>query len=68
MSRQISYKLWVGSAVFMLALFSAIAAFAETIDCDYDSMQRLISVEYGDGAVVEYVYDNLGNRLQKPPH
>jgi parallel beta-helix repeat protein/YD repeat-containing protein len=31
----------------------------------YDADLRLIKVEYEDGTVVEYVYDNLGNRLQK---
>jgi uncharacterized repeat protein (TIGR01451 family) len=29
----------------------------------YDNMQRLTRVQYPDGTVVSYVYDNLGNRL-----
>ena len=65
MSREVNRKLCLGSAVLVVVLFSAIASFAETINYGYDDAQRLTSVEYGDGTVVEYVYDNLGNRLQK---
>jgi hypothetical protein len=41
------------------------ASFAGTTNYSYDNMLRLIKAEYEDGTVVEYVYDNLGNRLQK---
>ena len=36
---------------------------AQTLQYSYDSMQRLTRVTYADGTTVEYVYDNLGNRL-----
>jgi PKD repeat protein len=46
-------------------LYSVVVSHAETINYTYDNMLRVTSVEYGDGTAVEYVYDNLGNRLQK---
>jgi YD repeat-containing protein len=58
-------KTLIGLAAFAFILFSVIASFAETINYSYDNMLRLIRAEYEDGTVVEYVYDNLGNRLQK---
>ncbi len=50
---------------FVILLIFTNASFAETINYSYDNMLRLIRAEYEDGTVVEYVYDNLGNRLQK---
>jgi len=38
---------------------------AETINYIYDELNRLIRVEYGDGTVIEYTYDKVGNRQQK---
>ncbi len=52
-------------AVSAFILISIAASFAETINYFYDDMLRLIRVEYGDGTVIEYVYDNSGNRLIK---
>ena len=51
------------ASVFILCL--AGSSFAETIQYSYDDMLRLTRVEYGNGTVVEYVYDNVGNRLAK---
>jgi len=52
-------------AAFALMLTSVIASFAEPINYTYDDMLRLTKAQYGDGTTVEYVYDNLGNRLLK---
>ncbi|MFH0908412.1 MAG: CARDB domain-containing protein [bacterium] len=49
----------------MLLLFLAAESPAETLQYSYDSMQRLTGVRHDDGTAVEYVYDNLGNRLMK---
>ena len=38
---------------------------AETINYTYDDTLRLTKAQYGDGTAVEYIYDNLGNRLIK---
>ena len=58
-------KLSILFLIVSFILISTITSFAETINYSYDNMVRLIKAEYGDGTVVEYVYDNLGNRLQK---
>ncbi|HLH54565.1 MAG TPA: CARDB domain-containing protein [Verrucomicrobiae bacterium] len=50
-------------ALVYLALVSGLRA--QTLQYSYDSMQRLTRVTYGDGTTVDYVYDNLGNRLLK---
>ena len=42
-----------------------IRVFATGIQYSYDSMQRLTRAMYSDGGAIEYVYDNLGNRLMK---
>jgi len=42
-----------------------IASFAENVNYIYDNNNRLIRVEYGDGRVVEYAYDEVGNLLQR---
>jgi hypothetical protein len=52
-------------AAFALMFIAIVPSFAETINYIYDNMLRVISTEYGDGTFEEYVYDNLGNRLQK---
>jgi hypothetical protein len=36
---------------------------AETITYTYDTMDRLATVQYGNGATVVYTYDKMGNRL-----
>lgn len=51
--------------VIILILFTKIVYSAETINYSYDDMDRLTRAEYGDGTVVEYAYDKMGNRLQK---
>lgn len=49
----------------ILSLVPQLALPAETLSYSYDNMARLTDVRYGDGTTVQYVYDNLGNRLQK---
>ncbi|MEI7850318.1 MAG: CARDB domain-containing protein, partial [Kiritimatiellales bacterium] len=53
--------------LMLAALFCAVAggSFAETMQYSYDTMQRLTRVQHGDGTTIDYVYDNLGNRLVK---
>ncbi|MCP4351612.1 MAG: choice-of-anchor D domain-containing protein [Desulfobacterales bacterium] len=55
--------IWIISIALILAPVLTISA--ETINYTYDDMLRLKRAEYQDGTIVEYVYDNLGNRLQK---
>ena len=55
----------VGAVLIAAALAVAVPCRAEVIQYSYDDMNRLSRVEYPDGTVVDYVYDNLGNRLMK---
>ena len=50
----------------MILLFAAVQTFGQsTTKYEYDSMNRLAKVTYGNGVVVTYTYDALGNRLTK---
>ncbi len=60
-----SFRYLTGLIIVLILLMAVSASFAETINYSYDDMFRLIKAEYEDGTVVEYVYDNLGNRLVK---
>lgn len=59
------HKAAIVFTAFAVVLISAIASFAETINYTYDEMLQLTKTQYGDGTTVEYIYDNLGNRLVK---
>ena len=44
----------------------ALGAFAQSTNAyEYDNLNRLTKVTYANGAVVQYSYDNVGNRLTK---
>ncbi|OGP75257.1 MAG: hypothetical protein A2W09_04060 [Deltaproteobacteria bacterium RBG_16_50_11] len=51
--------------VILISLFftSVLTSHAETINYIYDELNRLIRVEYGNGTVIEYIYDKAGNRV-----
>lgn len=51
--------------VCLITPFRLTFAEDETIRYSYDAMLRVTKVEYSDGTQIEYVYDNLGNRLIK---
>jgi hypothetical protein len=51
--------------VIALILIPILSSFAETIKYIYDDLNRLQRMEYGDGSVIEYNYDEIGNREQK---
>ena len=65
MLSRMKHGLLIGITVLSLLYVSAISSYAETTNYIYDELNRLIRVEYGDGTVVEYTYDNAGNRLEK---
>lgn len=47
-----------------LVILSAAAwAHSQTLQYSYDQMRRLTRVQYPDGSTIDYVYDNLDNRL-----
>lgn len=49
--------------IFLLSL--AAVAVASTVQYRYDELDRLYRAEYDDGTIVEYVYDNVGNRIEQ---
>lgn len=50
--------------LFVFVTFSAQAQLEQTeTSYQYDNLNRLIQVIYNDGTVVNYTYDDLGNRL-----
>ena len=58
MKRRILYTLAI--------LFVTMQAFAQSTNTyEYDNLNRLTKVTYADGTVVQYTYDNVGNRLTK---
>jgi YD repeat-containing protein len=52
--------------VFAFLLFMANKAFSQSTNTyEYDNLNRLTKVTYANGAVVQYTYDAVGNRLTK---
>lgn len=53
--------------IYTLAImFASMQAFGQgTVKYEYDALNRLTSVTYGNGVIVSYTYDALGNRLSK---
>jgi hypothetical protein len=50
-------------ALTLLIFIPSIASFAETLIYNYDDLNRLKWVQYGDGTMIEYSYDEIGNRV-----
>jgi YD repeat-containing protein len=59
------YKRILLIALVIVMSMCTVASHAETVTYTYDTMGRLIQAIYGDGTVVQYIYDKRGNRLQK---
>ena len=64
MPSRIKHGLLISLIIIGLFLISAIPSYSGT-NYVYDELNRLIRVEYGDGSVIEYTYDKVGNRLEK---
>jgi YD repeat-containing protein len=64
MPSKMRYGLIIGIAVVGLFFASVLTSYAETVNYIYDELNRLKRVEYGDGAKIEYTYDEAGNRSQ----
>jgi YD repeat-containing protein len=56
-------QLMRGMVLFSVLL--AAPALADTAQYTYDSLNRLIKVQYDNGTTVEYTYDTAGNRLTR---
>jgi len=56
-------------ATLMVLLFAPVPSInGESINYVYDDLNRLTRIEYGDGRVTAYEYDETGNRVQKASH
>ena len=52
--------------IAIILCFTALGVFAQSTNTyEYDNLNRLTKVTYANGAVVQYTYDNVGNRLTK---
>lgn len=65
MSSSSRHILLSGITFITVLLISVITSFAESINYVYDDLNRLIQVQYENGAKIEYTYDEVGNRLLK---
>jgi len=57
------HGLLISLVVISLIAISLNTSYSETVSYVYDDLNRLIRVQYEDGTVIEYGYDNTGNRL-----
>lgn len=55
----------VSMIVGLIVCRPVVAQGGETLQYEYDLMQRLTRVTHADGTTIDYVYDALGNRLIK---
>ncbi|MEI9902995.1 MAG: RHS repeat domain-containing protein [Asticcacaulis sp.] len=65
--RQNPGKLAAGIAALMLAA-AALPCHAGTTTYKYDTLGRVIEVDYPDGSIVTYAYDKNGNRTATTRH
>jgi len=65
MPSRIRHGLLVSLVVMSLLFISFLNSYAVTTNYVYDELNRLIRVEYENGTVIEYIYDQAGNRLEK---
>lgn len=63
--KRICYTIWHSIRWIVLVSLPLWPSLLSAETYTYDDMLRLIRVQYADGTVVNYVYDNMGNRLQK---
>ena len=64
MPSRIRRGLFISMTIIVLLFTSVIVSYAGAVNYTYDGLNRLIRVDYGDGTVIEYTYDNAGNRLE----
>src|SRR3990172_5507827 len=63
MSSRIKHGILITATLISLFFATVLTSYAETINYIYDELNRLIRVEYGNGTVIEYIYDKAGNRV-----
>ena len=63
MSLSLRYAFLIGVALIDLFFTSSIASYAQSVNYFYDELNRLTRAAYGDGTIIDYAYDEAGNRL-----
>lgn len=63
MPSRIKHGLFVSIAIIGLFIASVATSYAETIIYEYDELNRLETVIYQDGRIIQFTYDGAGNRL-----
>ncbi len=57
------FKTLVLISLAITLLFTSFAS-AETITCEYDDLNRIVKMEKSEDYIIEYSYDDAGNRTQ----
>ncbi|MCL5884660.1 MAG: PKD domain-containing protein [Deltaproteobacteria bacterium] len=58
-------RLVIYTGFILLFLITASYSHADSLNYLYDELNRLEQVQYPDGTIIRYSYDNVGNRLEK---
>jgi YD repeat-containing protein len=57
--------LFLSMTVIGLLIASVVSSYAASATYTYDELNRLIRVEYADGTIIDYFYDEVGNRTSR---
>ena len=58
-------RAYMAALILASSLFSAVAAYADTITNTYDARGRVTSAAYSDGTTIAFAYDAAGNRTSR---
>ena len=61
--QSIRQALFIGITAIGFVIGLATISSAQSVTYTYDALNRLILVTYGDGNVIQYIYDQAGNRI-----
>jgi len=67
MQARLTNNIFIVLLILIAILLSVVSSFAEPITYSYDDANRLI-LENRNGVIIEYIYDQVGNLLQKKLH
>jgi YD repeat-containing protein len=59
------HRLFISVVLIGLFFSSVLTTYAETVNYSYDRLNRLKSVRYGNGTIILYTYDGVGNRSEQ---
>ncbi len=69
MYKRISLALLMGA--ILIPLIWPSVAYSQSVNYYYDDLNRLTRIQYGNGIIINYTYDDVGNReweiMRQPP-